>query len=142
MFAVDTNVLIYAHREEFELHSTAKRKLKEIAEADEPWILFWPCLYEFVRIVTHPRLFKPPTPVETAVGAITDLVENSSAVILGETDQHMKWFRNILKKSDCTGNHVFDAHIAALMREHGVDRILTRDRDFHRFEGVEIVIPF
>ncbi len=142
MFTVDTNILVYAHREEFDLHRKARAMLEELAAGDEPWVLFWPCIYEFVRVVTHPRLFHPATPTVIAETAMMELINHSSAVVLSETEHHTKWFSRILRETGCAGNHVFDAHIAALMRENGVSKIITRDKDFHQFEGIEVVIPF
>jgi len=140
--AVDTNILVYAHREEFQRHDAALEFLRGIACSPEPWVLLWPCLYEFVRVVTHPRLFEPPTPLDDAVEAVEGLLSSSSVLLFGEGKRHPSWFSKMLRHSGATGNLAFDAHIAALMKEHGIPEIVTADRDFHRFPGIRVSNPF
>lgn len=141
MFTIDTNVLVYAHREEFGVHDKAKKLLNKIAQSYDPWVLLWPCIYEFIRIITHPKLFHPPTPVDLGLEAVKSL-HNACTAILGETKQHHKWFMSIISETKCKGNHVFDAHIAALMREHGIDEIITSDKDFYQFSWIKVIKPF
>jgi len=142
MKTVDTNILVYAHREEFDRHEAAVTLLRTLATSAEPWVLLWPCLYEFVRVVTHPRVFSPPTPLADALEALEGLLSSPSVVTVSETSRHGAWFARLLKDSNCTGNLVFDAHIAALMKEHGISEIITSDRDFHRFPGITVTNPF
>ena len=142
MRTVDTNILVYAHREEFDRHPAALELLKTIAGSLEPWVLLWPCLYEFVRVVTHRRLFDPPTSVEHALEAVEGLLASPSVLLIGETQRHASWFSLMIRASGATGNLVFDAHIAALMKEHGIHEIVTTDRDFHRFPGIRMFHPF
>jgi uncharacterized protein len=139
---VDTNVLVYAHREEFPQHATALKTLTAIATAVEPWVLLWPCLYEFVRVVTHPKVFDPPTPLDEAVAAVEGLLASPSVLTVSEGSRHPIWFARTIRAGGATGNLAFDAHIAALMREHAIDEIVTADRDFHRFPGLRISNPF
>jgi len=142
MKAIDTNLLVYAQREELPDHDKAVKALHEMAEGPDPWAVAWPCLYEFVRVVTHPRVFDPPTPLEVAISAVESIVMSPSVIILGEKEKHLQWFRRVIGENRVTGNLVFDAHIAALMLEHGVDEIVTRDADFHRFAGIRVINPF
>lgn len=142
MRVVDTNILVYAHREEFQRHETALGYLRDIACSPEPWVLLWPCLYEFVRVVTHPRLFEPPTPLEQAIEAVEGLLASPSVLLVGEGKRHSAWFSKALRRAGATGNLAFDAHIAALMKEHGISEIVTADRDFHRFPEITVVNPF
>ena len=142
MKTVDTNILVYAHREEFPRHQSALDLLRDIALSPEPWILLWPCLYEFVRVVTHPKLFAPPTPMDDAIGAVEGLLASPSVLLVGEGQRHPAWFSRMLREAGATGNLAFDAHIAALMKEHGIDEIITSDRDFHRFPGIRVFNPF
>ena len=67
MIAVDTNLLVYAHREEATLHAAAAERVRQLAEGGKDWAIPWPCIHEFLAIVTHPRIFAPPTPLEDAL---------------------------------------------------------------------------
>ncbi len=142
MKTIDTNILVYAHRTEFTHHQAALQTLRQIALAPEPWVLLWPCLYEFVRVVTHPKVFDPPTPLEEAVEAVEGLLASSSLLLVSEGPRHPAWFSKTLLASGASGNLAFDAHIAALMKEHGIDEIVTADRDYHRFQGIRVSNPF
>ncbi len=142
MKTIDTNILVYGHREEFDRHNKALSLIKELCEGDEPIIILWPCIYEFLRIVTHSRLFYPPTPLSLALEAIEGILNSPCIITVGETRRHITCLNEMTSKGSCKGNLVFDAHIAALMKEHGIDEILTTDKDFHRFPGLTVTDPF
>lgn len=138
MIAIDTNILVYAHREELPLHRNAMSRLVELAEGVEPWALPVFCIGEFLRVVTHPRLFNPPSTLRQAVQAIGNLLESPSVVILNPAENFWPILTEIAKIADAKGNILFDAQIVAVCREHGVREILSEDRDFSRFEGVTL----
>jgi len=142
VIAIDTNLLVHARREEAPFHDQARRILRGLAEGGEPWGLPWPCVYEFLRVVTHPRVFQPPTDLDAAVEDVTSLLESPSVVLLGEGPGHLAHLRPAVTGGRASGNLVHDAHIAALLREHGVEEIWTADRDFARFPGVRMRDPF
>jgi toxin-antitoxin system PIN domain toxin len=142
MIALDTNILIYARRQEAPFHQDAKRLLKEFAEGGQPWALPWPCVYEFLRVVTHPRVFDPPTKLDSALEDLDSLLESPSLVLLGEGPDHPAHLRHMVGLGKAVGNLAHDAHIAALVREHGVDELWTADRDFTRFPGIRLRDPF
>ena len=71
MIAVDTNLLVYAHREDSPWHDAAYARIAELAESRAPWAIPWPCLHEFLAIVTHPRIYAPRGPVLTLEGMPT-----------------------------------------------------------------------
>lgn len=142
MIALDTNILVHARRREMPHHARAYQLLKDLAEGDAPWALFWPCVYEFLRVVTHPRVFAPPTPIEQALDGVEALMASPSVVLLGEGSAHRGHLRRVVLDGKATGNLVFDAHIAALAIEHGVRVLLTTDRDFGRFSGLTVEDPF
>jgi toxin-antitoxin system PIN domain toxin len=139
LIAVDTNVLIYAHRRESDRHALALRELTTIAESDAPWGLPVFCLAEFVRVVTHLRVFDPPTPLRGALDFLTQLVESPSVRLLLPTVNFTSTFQDMCLSAGVRGNLAFDAQIAAVCREHGIDRLLTADRDFARFKNLQLV---
>ena len=140
--AVDTNILIYAHREETEQHPVARKLISDYAEGNSPWALAWPCLYEFLRIVTHAKVFHPPTPISLAWEVVTSLLDSPSLLLLTETERHRHVLADLLSSVKPEGNVLHDAHIAALLLEHGVREILTADDDFRRFPGLKVTNPF
>jgi uncharacterized protein len=142
MRAVDTNILVYARRQEPREHGVARKLLDELCQSEEPWALPWPCVYEFLRVVTHPRLFRPPTPIEGALEAVEALLSSPSLAVLSEGERHPAILRRLLAETDVSGNLVYDAHIAALLIEHGVDEIITADDDFRRFTKLKVTNPF
>lgn len=142
MIALDTNILVYARREDSRHHVEARAILGRLAEGDEPWAIPWPCIYEFLRVVTHPRIFEPPTRLEAAVEDLQSLFESSSLVLLGESPAHQSHFRRAVLDGSASGNLAHDAHIAALSIEYGVHELWTTDRDFSRFPGLRTRDPF
>lgn len=142
MQAIDTNILVYARRQEVEEHPAAHRLLMSLAEGSVPWALPWPCVYEFLRVVTHPRVFHPPTPVQSAWRAIESLLASPSIVVVAEGALHRDIVASLLDASKVTGNLIHDAHIAALLIEHGIEEILTNDDDFLRFPPLKVTNPF
>lgn len=142
MKAIDTNVLVFAEISTSQHHTKALALLKELVEGRHPWALPWPCVYEFLRVVTHPRIFHPPVPLDRALSDIQQVLGSPSLRLLRETSRHAEIMADVLQQGVVSGNLVHDAHIAALCIEHGVSEFLTGDRDFRRFEGLRVVDPF
>lgn len=138
MIAVDTNVLIYADRAELPLHREALAAIRRLAEGDEAWALPVFCVGEFVRVVSHPRLFDPPTPSAEAVESIEALFESPSLRVLYPGNRYWPLFGKLIRQAGARGNLVFDVQIAALCLEHGAGTILSEDRDFTRFAGMTV----
>jgi toxin-antitoxin system PIN domain toxin len=139
--AVDTNVLVHAHLDS--PHSARARDvLARLAEGRAPWAVPWPCAYEFLRVVTHPRVFHPPMPLDTALKGLRAVLDSPTLVLLSETDRHAEIMAEVLRAGRAAGNLVHDAHIVALCLEHGVTEILTGGRDFSRFPGLAVTDPF
>ena len=133
MIAVDTNVLVYAHREELPLHDLSRERLVALAEGDAAWAIPVFCLGEFLRVSTHPRLFDPPFSVADASEALGRLLASPSLRVLMPGARYWSLLSGAVKEADARGNLVFDAQIVAVCRESGVHALLTEDRDFDRF---------
>jgi len=142
MIALDTNIIVYARREETCHHAAAKDLLTGLAEGDEPWAIPWPCIYEFLRVITHPKVFSPPTDVDVALEDLESLLAAPSLVLLGEGPGHVTHLLREVGEGRAQGNLAHDAHIAALVVEHGVRELWSTDRDFTRFPGVRSHNPF
>ena len=133
---------MYARREEAPFHHAAIRLLREFATGSAAWAMAWPCLYEFLRVVTHPRVFDPPTPLDAALEDLGWLLESPSLSLLGEGPTHPSHLDRTLRDGSVSGNLVHDGHIAALCVEHGVRELLSADRDFARFAPLRVRNPF
>lgn len=142
MIAVDTNVLVYARRIESAHHDAARDLVRSLAEGQVPWALPWPVVYEFVRVVTHPRVFDPPSDLGAVLSDLESLLASPSLTLLGEGPDHARQMIEQAGRGAAAGNLAHDAHIAALIVEHGVTEFLTADRDFARFPGVRARNPF
>ena len=141
MIAVDTNLLVYAHREDSPGHDAAAARITELAEDRTPWAIPWPCLHEFVGVVTHPRIYVPPTPLSVAISQIEAWLEAPGLVLLAEVEGYWSELRAALEAGRILGAQVHDARIAALCRLHGVRELWTADRDFGRFSGLRVRNP-
>lgn len=141
MIAIDTNILVYAHREDSSWHEAADRCLVSEAESGAPWAIPWPCIHEFLAIVTHPRIYDPPTPLEDALEQVLCWLQVPTVVMLAETAGYWQNLHDLLEASRVAGPRVHDARIAALCRHHGVAELWTADRDFSRFAGLRFRNP-
>lgn len=141
MIAVDTNVLVYAHREDSEWHAAAVERIAALAEGQAPWAIAWPCAHEFLAIVTHPRIFSPPTPLAAALAQVDAWLESPTVVLLAESDGYWVRLRNLLAAGKVVGPKVHDARIAALCLQHGVRELWSADRDFNAFSGLAVTNP-
>lgn len=141
MIAVDTNILVYAHRIDFPLHGAAERVLVALAESRARWAIPWPCLHEFIAIVTNSRIFRTATPVEVALSAIQAWLAAPGLSLLSEAEGYWPVLRDQLARGAVTGAKVHDARVAALCLHHGVTELWTADRDFGRFPALKVRNP-
>jgi uncharacterized protein len=141
VIAVDTNILVYAHREDAPFHEEAAARVAELAEGRAQWCIPWPCIHEFFAIVTHPRIFAPPTPLARTIDQIEAWLEAPTLTLLAESDAHWDELRRLLQAGRIAGPQVHDARIAALCIQHGVRDLWTADRDFSRFPGLTAINP-
>jgi len=141
MIAVDSNLLVYAHREDSPWHNAAYARMVELAEGPAAWAIPWPCIHEFLSIVTHPRIYTPPTPLEKAIDQVGAWLESPNLVLLSESEDYWPQLRCILQTGRVSGPQVHDARVAALCQQHGVSELWTIDRDFNRFPGLTVRNP-
>jgi predicted nucleic acid-binding protein len=113
----------------------------ELAEGRGAWAIPWPCIHEFLAIVTHPRIFGPPTPLAAAIDQIEAWLESPTLMLLSESESHWRELRTLLKTGKIVGAMVHDARIAALCLQHGVRELWSADRDFGRFPNLTVRNP-
>lgn len=141
MIAVDSNLLVYSHREDSPWHESAYARIAELAEGQATWAIPWPCIHEFLAIVTHPRIYDPPTPLEKAISQVDAWMESPSLLLLSESEDYWQQLQSLLQFGKVCGPQVHDARIAALCSYHGVAELWTADRDFGRFPKLKVRNP-
>lgn len=141
MIAIDTNILVYAHREESPFHEKAVACVTELAEGRAPWAIPWPCIHEFFSIITHPRIYNPPSPIERAVDQLDAWFESPTLVLLSESMAHWSILSSIVSSAQISGPMIHDARIAVICMQNGVTELLSADRDFGRFHEVKTRNP-
>lgn len=141
MIAVDTNVLVYAHRPEMPFHETARQVLSEAVAGPEPVCVPWPCVHEFLAVVSNPRIFRDPTPLDVALDAMRRLLASLSGGFLAEGEGYLGALERIARPARLQGALVHDARVAALCLFHGVRVLWSADRDFSRFPELAVVNP-
>lgn len=142
MFAVDTNILVYAADAAAPEHARCRGLVERWRVQSGAWYLSWNVCYEFLRVVTHPRVFRQPWSAEAANGFLRAIQASPSLVMLRPTERHDRVLADVIGEiPHVGGNLIHDAHTAVLMREHGLRRIYTRDTDFHRFPFLEPIDP-
>lgn len=133
MIAVDTNILVYAHRRDAEFHAAASSNITALAEGRSAWSIPWPCLHEFFAITTHPKIYDPPSTREQAISQIDAWLASPTVSVLSEPPGYWVELKTMLDSAKVTGAMVHDARIAALCVSHGVRELWSADRDFGRF---------
>jgi toxin-antitoxin system PIN domain toxin len=138
---VDANILVYASNTADPLHERAEALVQRVAAGPELIYLFWPTLLGYLRIVTHPAILPRPLAPRDAMRNVEALLDRPHVRTIGELDGFWPLYRAAAGEQ-ARGNDIPDAHLAALMRQHGVRLIYTRDRDFRRFDGIDAQDPF
>jgi uncharacterized protein len=141
VIAVDTNILVYAHREDAPFHQIAVQRVTALAEGRTAWAIPWPCIHEFLAIITHPRIYDPPTPLPLALDQVDAWLESPALMLFAESEQHWSELRSLVETGRITGARIHDARIAALCRQHGIRELWSADRDFSRFSDLPLVNP-
>jgi toxin-antitoxin system PIN domain toxin len=141
LIAVDTNILVYSHRGDSAFHDAALAAINRLVDGTAVWAIPWPCIHEFLAVVTNPRLHKHPTPRDMALRAADEWLQRANLVILNENDGYWPLLRSIVAESQVIGPRVHDARIAAICLQHGVSELWSADRDFTRFPRLKVVNP-
>ena len=142
MFVVDTNILLYAADGDAPEHASCRAALEEWRRLPTPWHLTWGIVYEFLWLVTHPRVFRRPLSAAEALAFLEPILESEVVSVLVPSDRHEQLLRTTVGElGRPTGNLFHDLHTAVLMREHGIGRIATADSDFRKFPFLEVINP-
>jgi len=141
-YALDVNVLLFASDEKSPLHEAATAFLSHCAEGPEPLCLPWPVVMGYLRISTHPRVFRKPLSWTRASGNVEQLLDLPHVRVLSEGVGYWETLRKVTHGQAIRGNLVADAHLAALLHQHDVRVLFTSDRDFRRFDFLDVRDPF
>jgi toxin-antitoxin system PIN domain toxin len=141
MIAVDTNILVFAHRKDSPFHIKANEIVTEFAEGSKPWSIPWSCIHEFFSIVTHPRIYNPPTPYPKALDQISAWMESPSLILISEAHGYWEVLKDLVDTSHTKGPMIHDARIAATCILNGISELFSADRDFGRFHRLKVHNP-
>jgi toxin-antitoxin system PIN domain toxin len=141
VIAVDTTVLVFAHRRDSGWHAAAAGTIRDLAERAETWAVPWLCLHEFLAVVTHPDIYDPPTELPQALAQVSAWLESPSLVLLAEGPGYEDRLLSVLRESRVVGTRIHDARIASLCLYHGVEELWSADRDFTRFPKLAVRNP-
>ena len=141
-FSCDVNVLLYASDAASPVHRKAVEFLEQASTEGDLFCLGWPTVMSYLRISTHPGIFRTPLTPAQALGNIDALVEQPRVRLLAEEPGFLDAYRTVTEGVIVRGNLVPDAHLAALLRHHGVRTLYTRDADFRKFPFLDVRDPF
>jgi toxin-antitoxin system PIN domain toxin len=141
-FSCDVNVLLYASDSSSPVHERARSFLKGAAAGDDLFCLVWPTVMSYLRIATHPGIFAAPLAPAEALRNVDALVGLPHVRLLAEQDGFLEIYREVTGSFPVRGNLVPDAHLVALLKQHGVRTLYTRDADFRKFSFLDVRDPF
>lgn len=141
MILTDVNVLVYAHRADAPDHARYREWLERTVNLPAPFGVPALVCSGFLRVVTHPRVFDPPTALTVALRQVERLRSRPNFTPIGPGQRHWRIFTDLCAKGRVKGNLVADAYFAAIAIESG-GRWATTDRDFARFPGLDWFHPF
>lgn len=141
MIALDSNLLIYAHRRDNEAYPTARARLEALATGRALWAIPYPCVHEFVRNVTDHRIYADPTSLDRALDQVSEWARSPTLRLLAEGSRHLDLLGDVSRAGRVRGAAIHDARIAAICLEHGVRELWTADRDFGRFPTLKTRNP-
>ncbi len=141
MIAIDTNLLIFAHRGNAPHHHAALAALQPVFEGDSPWALPWPCVHEFISIATNPAIYKPASTLSEAFGFLDSMFGSPQLHLLAESPGYFEKLRQMATAARLKGARIHDARVAALCLHHGVRELWSADRDFSAFPQLKVHNP-
>jgi toxin-antitoxin system PIN domain toxin len=141
VIALDTNLLVYAHREDSEFHEAAKGVVESLRHRAAPWAIPWPCLHEFIAIATHPGIYQPASTLAEALGFVDALCAAAQLHLLAESPGYFEKLRALATAARLKGPRIHDARVAALCLHHGVRELWSADRDFSAFPQIKVHNP-
>jgi uncharacterized protein len=141
VIAIDTNLLVFAHRGSAPFHSDAVAALQPVFEGTSAWALPWPCVHEFISITTHPGIYKPASTLREALGFLESVFGSPQLHLLSESPGYFEKLRELAVTAKLCGPRIHDARIAALCLHHGVKELWTADRDFSAFPQLKVRNP-
>jgi uncharacterized protein len=141
VIAIDSNLLIYSHREDSKFHAESKELVDALRHQSAPWSIPWPCIHEFIGIVTHASIYQPPTPLNQALATVAAWLAAGNLHLLSESPGYFEKLRELALGAKLSGPRIHDARIAALCLHHGVRELWTADRDFALFPKLKTRNP-
>jgi len=141
-YSLDVNLLLYASDRSSNRHARARRFVESCAAGPEILCLTWPTLMSYLRIATHPRIFSAPLSPDEALGNITALIDLPHVRALSELDGFLDAYKHMTGEIPVRGNVVPDAHLATILFQHGIRTLYTNDRDFRKFQSLDVRDPF
>src|SRR5262245_56528686 len=141
-YSVDVNLLLYASDRSYERHDAARRFLESCAEGPELLYLAWPTLMSYLRISTHPSIFTAPLSPGEAFGNVNALLSIPHVRAVSELDGFAEAYGRVTAELVVRGNLVPDAHLAAILFQHGIRTLYSSDRDFRKFATLDVRDPF
>ncbi len=140
-FGIDVNILLYASDDTCEHHEKASAFMRHCAAGPEVFCIAWLTAMSYLRMATHSRIFMHPLTPAVALGNIEALLSLPHCRAIGEEAAHLAVYRDITKSAPARANAVPDAHLAAVLRQHGVVTLYTHDQDFRRFSFLTVKDP-
>ena len=139
--ALDVNTLLYGSDRDSPHHEPAVRFLRAIARGPDVWCLAWPTVMSYLRIATHPGIFTHPLTAAEALHNVEALSRLPHVRLIGEGEGFWDVYLQVVASAPARGNQVPDAHLAAILRQHGVRTLYTSDADFRRFDFLRTIDP-
>ena len=141
-FSIDVNILLYASDQSNPRHAAAIGFMQERTSDSELFCVTWQTIMSYLRISTHPSIFSDPLSPDQALSNIESLISLPHVRFISEEEGFLRIYREVAERFPVRGNLVPDAHLAALLRQHGVQRLYTNDRDFKKFDFLDVRDPF
>jgi uncharacterized protein len=140
-FGIDVNILLYASDEGSPLHDKAVDFLSTCAQGREVFCIAWLTAMSYLRISTHASIFQRPLTPAEAMQNVEALLSLPHCRPIAEEEGFLKTYQGITRDVPARGNLVPDAHLAAVLSQHGIVTLYTHDRDFRKFDFLDVRDP-